>query len=201
MKDDSIQDDQIINGYLTVIREQVNDDFIDILGLQKTGKGYRFNFFQRQILFEHQDFIDLSGEELSISVKKVLCKYLLRCPQQPLEKSGRLVTFREFTEESPLYYSFTENLSKIIEQTFSNQLRRLEEKSSQIYGMPVSNTSCDFSVRFTALPRIPIILQFNDVDDTMPAKTTFLFHEDAVNYLDLTSLGSIITYLTGILIN
>lgn len=146
---DLMHEDQKLNDaeYLTLIREQNNDNLVDFLGLQKTGKGYRFDFFNRPILFDYQDFIDLSGQELSLSIKIVLCKYLLNCPHSSLKKSVRLVTFREFSEAGPLFYRFAENTSKTIEQT-----------------------------------------------------AVFLFHEDAVNYLDLKSLGSITTYLTGHLI-
>jgi hypothetical protein len=201
MTDDLMPDDQKINEYLTAIREQNNDRLMDTLGLQKTEKGFKFDFFHRPILFDYQDFIDLSGEELSRSIKTVLCKYVLSCPQPPIKNSVKLVSFREFSKDRPLFYRFTENTSKTIEQTFSNRVGTLEQKCSQIYGMPVGNTSYDLSVRFKALPRVPITLQFNDVDDMLPAKATFLFHEDAVNYLDLKSLGSIMTYLTGILIS
>lgn len=201
MADDLTHDDQKLNEYLTHIREQNNANLVDILGFQKTGKGYRFDFFNRQILFDHQDFIDLSGEELSLSVKIVLCKYMLNCPQPPLEKSVRLVTFREFSEAGPLFYRFAENTSKTIEQTFLNRVDDLEQKCRQLCGIPVSNASYDLSIRFKALPNIPIILQFNDVEGVFPAKAVFLFHEDAVNYLDLKSIGIIATYLTGHLIN
>ena len=197
---DLMNEDQKLNEYLTLIREQNNDNLVDILGLQKTGKGYRFDFFNRPILFDFQDFVDLSGEELSLPIKIVLCKYLLNCPHPSLEKSVRLVTFREFSEAGPLFYRFAENTSKTIEQTFSKRVEALERKCRQIYGIPVSNASYDLSIRLKALPKIPITLQFNDVDEMLPAKAVFLFHEDAVNYLDLKSLGSITTYLTGHLI-
>lgn len=201
MTDDLMHADHKISEYLGVILKQDNDCICDILGLQKTEKGYRFTFFHRPILLDHQDFVDLSGEELPIAVKAVLCKYMRNCPQEVSENSVKLVTFREFSKDSKLFYNFTENTSKTIEQTFSNRVGELKEKCKQIYGMPVSNPSYDLSIRFKALPRIPITLQFNDVDEMLPAKATFLFHEDAVNYLDIKSLGSITTYLTGILIH
>jgi hypothetical protein len=197
---DLMYDDQNLNEYLTLIREQDNDSLIDILGLQKTGKGYRFDFFNRPILFDQHDFIDLSGEELSLSIKIVFCRYMLNSPQPPLEKSVKLVTFREFSGAGPLFYRFAENTSKTVEQTFSKRVNTLEEKCRQLYGIPVSNASYDLSMRLKALPRIPITLLFNDVDDILPAKAVFLFHEDAVNHLDLKSIGVITTYLTGHLI-
>ena len=65
----------------------------------------------------------------------------------------------------------------------------------------MENSSYDLSVRFQALSRIPIILNFNDTDDMMPANAVFLFHDNADRYLDLKSLGILCTYLTGLLIN
>jgi hypothetical protein len=66
--------------------------------------------------------------------------------------------------------------------------------------MPVNNASYDLSVRFKALPKLPVILQFNDADEILPANSTLLFYEDAQEYLDLRSLAVIGTYLTGLLI-
>jgi len=64
----------------------------------------------------------------------------------------------------------------------------------------MKNVSYDLSVRFKALSRIPIILNFNDKDDMMPANAGFLFQDNADKYLDLECLSIICTYLTGQLI-
>lgn len=200
MANDLINGDQKINESLTVIRKQNNDNLIDLLGLQKTGKGYRFDFFNRSILFNHQDFIDLSGEEVLPALKTVFCQYFLKGLQYKEESSGRLVTFREFSGAGPLYSRFTENTSKIIKQTFSNRLEALQKKCEALYSMPVGKSSYDLSVRFKALPKVPVIFKFNDADEALPANSTLLFHDNAENYLDLKSLATIGTYLTGILI-
>ncbi len=201
MAEDLTRSDQDITEYLNAINRQNTDNLITTLGLQRTAGGCRFYFFDRQILFDHQDFIDISGEELSLPIKEVLCKYLTSCTQPTVKESARLVTFREFSKNSPLFYRFAENTSKTIEQTFSGRTDILEQKCIRAYGTPVDNSSYDLCIRFKALPKIPIALQFNDVDEMLPAKATFLFHEDAVNYLDVKSLGSIMTYLSGLLIN
>ena len=64
----------------------------------------------------------------------------------------------------------------------------------------MENASYDLSVRFKALSRIPIIMNFNDKDDMMPASAVFLFHDNADKYLNLECLSIVCTYLTGQLI-
>lgn len=195
------QDNQNPDTYLSQICELNIENISDILGIQKRKQGYRFDFFNRPILFTHNDFIDLSGKELSPLVKTVLCKYIINCPQTPLESSGRLVTFREFPGAGPLFSKFADNTNKTIENTFSKRLEEFKKKCKEMCGMSMSNASYDLNMRFKALPKIPVILQFNDADEIFPAKAVFLFHDDAVQYLDLKSLAGITTYLAGLLIN
>ena len=68
------------------------------------------------------------------------------------------------------------------------------------YAVTQNNSSYDLDVQFKALPAIPIVLRFNDADELFPATSAFLFYNDATNYLDLKSLATIVTYLTGLLI-
>ncbi len=198
--DDPIQGNDNLDECLSQVRELKIDHFIDTLGIQKCAQGYRFDFFNRQILFDGTDFIDLSGTALLPAIKTVFCRYLIMHPQTKTDSSGKLVTFREFSGAGPLFSRFVENTNKTIETAFSGRLDALEEKCKALFGMPLGNCSCDLSIRFKALPRIPVTLQFNESDDTFPATSAFLFHEDAISYLDLKSLASIVTCLTGFLI-
>ena len=159
-----------------------------------------FNFFGRSILFDRYDFFDSSGKTLSEAIKTVFCQYLLNSPSHPAKRSNLLVTFREFPGSGPLFSRFTENTNKTIHQTFSNRLELLEKACKRSYGVVEKNFSYDLSVKFTALPAIPIVLRFNDADELFPANSAFLFYGDASNYLDLKSLATIATYSTGLLI-
>jgi hypothetical protein len=182
--------------------DQLNvDEFSDVLGIQKTSQGFRFHFFNRPVLYDGRDFLDLSGHDLTPAIKTVLGQYMIQGPVQKKESSGKLVTFREFPGAGPLFSQFVANTGKTIEQAFSGRLNVLENKCSQLFGMPLNLSGCDLSVRFKALPKIPVIFQFNDSDDMFPAKAVFLFHDNAIQYLDLKSLGKIITFLTGLLID
>ncbi len=189
-----------IDEYMEPVRLKNIEELIDPLGLVKTKGGYKFNFFDRTIGFDGKNFVDLSGESLSLSVKKILCRYFLHSPQMVVKKSIALVTFRELAGAGPLFSRFSENTAKTIEQTFSDRLPALEERSRQLFGMVVDDASYDLSVRFKALPKVPVIFQFNDREDSLPASSTLMFHASSENYLDLKSLAAIGTYLTGSLI-
>jgi hypothetical protein len=47
----------------------------------------------------------------------------------------------------------------------------------------------DLSVRFEALPRVSLLLLFNDRDDEFPAGCKVLFNQHAETYLDPESLA------------
>ena len=192
--------DATYNDYLSQFKDFDFSKKADRLGLQKQNQLFVFEFFNRRIVFNQNDFKDITGEELTFAVKVVLCKYLLMCPEKIFESSNKLVTFREFANAGPLFSSFTANTNKIIETTFSGQLETLKSRCRKLGGTMVETQSYDLSVRFRALPMIPIILNFNDKDEILPAKAGFLYHDNAEMYLDPECLAITCTYLTGLLI-
>lgn len=195
-----IHHDPELAGYLAKVRETNLDALTDILGLQKESRGYQFEFFNRSILFDGTDFKDLSGAILQPALIGIFCRYILNAPADLIQPSGRLVTFREFSGSAPLFSRFAENTNKTIEQTFANRVEILRKKCAALLGIPTRSSSHDLSVHFKALPRVPLILKFNDADEMLPADSSLLFCDDAARYLDIKSLAAICTYLTGILI-
>jgi hypothetical protein len=188
------------NEYLSQLKDFDFSKKAEILGIQKQNQSFIFEFFNRKIVFDRNDFKDITGKELTFAVKVVLCKYLLMCPGKISKSSNRLVTFREFANAGPLFSSFTANTNKIIETTFSGQLETLKMRCQKLGGTMVETKSYDLSVRFRALPMLPIILNFNDKDEILPAKAGFFYHDNAQTYLDLECLTITCTYLTGLLI-
>ncbi len=198
-------------NYSKIFDQKLNHDFAtvqkidflknaEILGIRQKNGTLIFGFFNRQISFSQDEIYDIEGEPLTDAVKDVLCQYLLMCPDPICESSNKLVTLREFSDAGPLFSTFTANTGKIIGTTFSGNLEDLISRCLALGGIIMENASYDLSVRFKALSRIPIIMNFNDKDDMMPASAGFLFHDNADKYLDLKSLSTICTYLTGQLI-
>ncbi|MCP3875681.1 MAG: DUF3786 domain-containing protein [Desulfobacteraceae bacterium] len=192
--------DKIFNECKAFVKDSHLAKKVEILGIQTQNQTLIFDFFNQRITFNGIDFIDSAGGELTQSVKSVFCRYLLMCPEKISDRSNKLVTFREFADAGPLFSSFTQNTGKIIETTFSGRLEKLKTQCVTLGGVIMETSSYDLSIRFRALHRIPIIFNFNDKDDLLPAKAIFLYHEDANTYLDLECLTITCTYLTGMLI-
>jgi len=198
-------DEKLKAGMLAVQELVFSPEKAELLGVRKTGPSFVVDFFNRKILVSKQGVMDAQSLELTSAVKVLLLKYLLLCPDiiheaTHNETTNKLVTFREFSNAGPLFSSFTTNTAKIIETTFSGNLAKLEAQCARFGGTLVKTASHDLSVRFRALPRIPIILNFNDREEMMPANASFLYHDNADTYLDLQSLMVTCTYLTGLLI-
>ncbi len=126
--------DRTFHDYLAQVKESDISAKAGILGIQKRGQSFIFDFFNRKIVFNGINFTDIEGENVSFAVKVVLCKYLLMCPEKVCENSNTLVTFREFSNVGPLFSSFTGNTNKIIETTFSGRLEALRTKCLKLGG-------------------------------------------------------------------
>jgi len=172
----------------------------EILGARLAGESFVIDFFNRKIFVSKQDVVDADGQDLTPAIRVLLLKYLLFCPDHLHKTTHKLVTFREFSNAGPLFSSFTANTAKIIETSFSGNIEKLKTRCNRLGGTFVETASHDLSVRFRALHRIPIILNFNDQDEMMPASAAFLYQDNADAYLDLESLMVTCTYLTGLLI-
>ena len=172
----------------------------EVLGVEQKNDSLIFNFFNQQIVFSEDKIYNIEKQPLTDLVKDILYQYLSNCPDQICDDSSQLATLREFSESGPLYSRFTANTGKIIKTTFSGQLDNLTKQCLTLGGIIVENTSYDLSIKFQALSKIPIILNFNDYDDMMPANAIILFHDNADKYLDIKGLGVLCTYLTGQLI-
>ena len=53
--------------------------------------------------------------------------------------------------------------------------------------IPDMDIACDLCRRFTLLPKMPLLLVFNDADDDFPASASLLFEKRASTYLDAES--------------
>ncbi len=178
-------------------------DFISraqILGAEVRDGALIIPFYDKYFSVSDLRIHDLSGDGSSHAVKVMLCKYILMCPDRIPEKSDRLVTFREYKDAAPLTSYFVNNTNKTIETAFSANISALEERCLEIGGLREDSSSHDLSMKFFALPRVPVILNFNDCDDMFPASCSILYQASAENYLDMESLSITGTYLTGKLI-
>ncbi|WP_231714639.1 DUF3786 domain-containing protein [Desulfonema ishimotonii] len=101
---------------------------------------------------------DPSGRRPRHSVCVTLCQYMLRCPDRA-PRQCEWVTYREFKDAAPFVGAFARH--------FSGRLPALKSACAAIGGrLPeAEDFSCDFFQVFEALPRIPLLMLFNDADE------------------------------------
>lgn len=135
------------------------------------------------------------GRPADYTTTVIICRYLLQCPDfDPVEQQWQ--TFKDFPDAAPLVSYFTTNVERAIANRFSGRLERLREAAVRLGGQrPSLELSTDLLCSFTALPRVPLLLLFNEADEDFSAQSTVLFEHRARHYLDMECLSMVATLL------
>lgn len=172
----------------------------EVLGADISGNDFMIPFYGEPYRISNSGITDSEGRMANFSICIVLCKYIILCPEE-ISEEGKWVTYREFRDAGPLTVYFANNTNKIIENSFFDSPKTLDNACRNSGGIPFhDNASHDLSMIFHALPRIPVLLRYNFKDDEFPAKCSILFKQSAEEYLDMESLAIAGTYLAGSLL-
>jgi hypothetical protein len=135
--------------------------------------------------------VDPSGNQPPFDQCVILCKYLLLCPDDP-PKGYEWVSYRGLKDSGPLTKYFAHDVERAIVEYFKGRVHRLAE-ASEVLGAyaPTIDASYDLSVQFDALPRVPLVLLYNDADEEFPAKCSVLFENRVEHYLDAECLAMV----------
>jgi len=140
------------------------------------------------------------GQRPQLGTCVILSKYLLMCPA---EEPGRndWASYRDFKDSGPLTTYFANDIEGAIANAFAGRAADLE-KAAKLLGCYVPDTAFPYDVCrcFEALPRVPLLMLFNDVDEEFPAKCTVLFQASAEEYLDGECLAMLGAQLAGRLV-
>jgi hypothetical protein len=115
----------------------------------------------------------------------VLCNYLIQCPDG-IPRENEWCSYKDFKDAAPLVGTFANTVEQPIAAHFSGRLPELE-KAGRILGAiePATNYPYDLNLLIQALPRIPMLLLFNDTDDEFPADCKVLYEKRVESYLDM----------------
>jgi hypothetical protein len=183
--------EQTYKDYLSRIAELDFPFLADKLGMQLDGQHVIIPFFGKLYRISAKGIADPSGRQPHLSVSVILGKYLLMCPMiEPL--AGNWMSFKDFKEAAPLIRAFYNTVTHPISQTFSGRLAEFEKAGEKIGGYsPADVFSYDLSMQFDALPKVPLLLLFNDKDDEFPAQCSVLFEKRAEKFLDMECLAMV----------
>ena len=147
--------------------------------------------FGKPFQVAEKEVIDPSGRRAGYSLCVILCKYLLLCPNfQPV--SDEWLSFKDFKSAGPLVTYFSDNVEGAISAHFSGRTDVLQ-KAAALLGCrtPPTALAYDFAACFDPLPRVPLLLVFNDADEEFEAGCSVLFEKRAENYLDMECLAMV----------
>ena len=181
--------ENIYRDYLKEISEVDLDRVKDRLGITTDNGEAVIPFFGIPYRVSGEGVSDLKGLRPSHSVSVVLFKYLLMCPDDPPGES-EWITYKDFKDALPFAGGFLNNAEKPIGGTFSGRLADLQQAGAKLSGHRVeTEVRSDLVLWFDALPKVPLLLLFNDRDEDFPAQCTLLFERRAENYLDMECLA------------
>ncbi len=183
--------EQTYKEYLSRIAELDLPFLADKLGILLDGQDAIIPFFGKPYRVSARGISDPLNRQPHLSVSVILCKYLLMCPMiEPL--AGNWVSYKDFKDAAPLIHAFYNTVTHPIAETFSRRLMELEKAAKSIGGDAPSDTfSYDLSMRFDALPKVSMLLLFNDKDEEFPAQCSVLFEKRAEKFLDMECLAMV----------
>lgn len=161
----------------------------DLLGLESKGSDYLLPFFGRNIIFTKKGFFYDDGRAPSFEISVVLFRYLIMCPSRNLDDK-EWVAFRNFPDAGPLTVFWSDTVENRIASTFRERRNDLEA-ACRALGFHESGLSLSYDLHMIAdaLPRVPLLILFNDDEDDFPSSASVLFQERAIKYLDAESLS------------
>lgn len=183
--------EETYHNYLSRIAELDFKQIADQLGAEMVGDKMIIPFFGKPHRISAQGITDPFGNRPSFSVCVILFKYLLLCPgYDPVESDW--VSFKDFKDSAPFSGAFINYTERPLAKYFSGRVKQFETACKKMNGhLPVAKFSYDLCMQFDALPKIPVLMLFNDADDEFAAQCAVLFERRAENYLDMECLAMV----------
>jgi len=193
--------EETYRGYLDRIKGLDFKLIAESLGVQVDAEGVVVPFFGRPFRVTVRGISNPVGKRPHLSICVILCRYLLMCPS--MEPPGRDWTaYKDFKDAAPLVHAFANTVTRPIAETFAGRLAQLEAAAQKIGGYPPADEfPYDLCMQFDALPKIPLLLLFNDRDAEFPARCGILFEKRTEKFIDMECLAMVgmqfFAYLKG----
>lgn len=186
---------QIFDKYYEEYRTRLTEiDFEAIsatLGLRRDNQQLLLPFFNEKYVISPGSITNSVGESPSYIPFVIVARYLMLCPDE-IHENSEWVSFKDFKKVSHFtnVNYFASDTEGVIAKHFSGKLDQLAQAGRDLGGVPCQTVlPYDLSMQFMALPRISLLLLFNDSDEDFPAQCTVLFSKHAEWYLDPESLA------------
>ena len=191
MNEKSTVFEETYTNYLAQIGKLNFKKIADRLGAEMDGGDMMIPVFGKPMRVSHNGISGPSGDRPGFSVCVILFKYLLLFPDHDLAGND-WVSFKDFRDSAPFAGAFVNYTEIPLAKYFSGRLKDLEAACREIHGHPPAAAfSYDLCMQFHALPKIPVLMLFNDADEEFPAQCSVLFERRAENFLDMECLAMV----------
>ena len=180
-----------LNDYLKQVNRLDLTRFAEKLGVEIRTDKIIVPFMGRNYEIGQNNIMGPAAKKVDYAISVVLCKYLLLCPDH-LPDATQWQTFKDFKSAAPLISYFSDNVEKTISIHFSGRLEALKAAADALEGRPPDiSLSYDLAVCFRPLPKVPLLLLYNDADEEFDADCSVLFEKRAEDYLDMECLAMV----------
>ena len=162
-----------------------------ILKIDPEGDGVKIRFLDRIYRVSGKGIEDREGRRPGYGLCVVLAKYLILCPDR-IHDDPQWVSFKDFKKDAGFtnVNFFTSDTEQAILKYFAGNVAGLTQACKTLGAVSHDiGVSYDVAMAFEVLPRISLLLLFNDRDEEFPAQCRVLFQKHAEFYLDPESLA------------
>jgi hypothetical protein len=175
--------------YLQQIQTISLGDIADHLGVDFIKNEMILSFFGNTYRISQEGILDRYRNRPLYAICIVFFKYILTSPKTIYFESP-WTSYKDFKDAGPLVSFFSNDVENAIVNHFSGKIQDLKKACENLGGkMADMDISYDVSMQVTALPKIPMLLLFNDADEEFPAQCSVLFKKNIENYLDMESVA------------
>ena len=176
-------------GYLAQLSGHDLSAKASALGFETESDEARLNCFNRTYWVSTRGIHDREGNTPDLSICVVLCRYIMMGPEH-LPDARELCTFKDFRNAAPLIHFFENSVHRRIAERFQGSISALESSCARLGGRIYSaDLGYQLKYRFFGLPKVPVCLLFNDVEEGFAAQCTLLFERSVEALLDMESLA------------
>ncbi len=189
MVDDKHVFQKTYEHYLEEIRKTDLKKLEKSLGIKVKNNEAIIPFFGEEYRVSGDGLFNKNNKLVTLDICVILSKYILLCPENQIEDKS-WTAFRDFKDTGPLTVYFDNNVEKAFAESYSGNVYTLKNELIRLGGfIPDIKLSYDLAIQINALPKISLLLLFNDEEEGFPPGCSLLFEKRSEKYLDGESLA------------
>lgn len=171
--------------YLSQIADLDPAETASRLGCSREGQELLIPLYGRTYRVGPAGMVSPEGKRPIHAEVVLFSKHLLLAPEVPAEPR-EWASFQDFKDGAPFAAAFANQVEKGLAQDFSGRSQELEQACERLNGQdPQMGLSYTICRSFRALPRINVLLLFDEMDEEFPAEAKILFPDNINHYLDM----------------